>query len=181
MKTVCFDFDGVIHSYKSGWKGVAEIPDPPIDLEVMKKELTLLKNHFNYKIAIYSTRCASLEGRNAIWEWLKKYDLNLLIDELCDVKPPATVYVDDRALLFDGCWSGMADKIYEFKNWTEKKTVFKKHTISYLCDGCDERCKSSIGCYLNGGECKHTSDIFHAKNFTTFNSSDDRTVVHIEY
>ena len=27
---ICLDFDGVIHSYTSGWKGAAVIPDPPV-------------------------------------------------------------------------------------------------------------------------------------------------------
>ena len=30
-KTVVFDFDGVIHSYTSGWKGATVIPDPPVE------------------------------------------------------------------------------------------------------------------------------------------------------
>jgi len=28
---LCLDFDGVCHSYTSGWRGAAVIPDPPVD------------------------------------------------------------------------------------------------------------------------------------------------------
>ncbi len=36
----------------------------------------------------------------------------------------------------------------------------------YLCDGKDEKCKDRRwNCYKTGGDCYHTCDINHAKNF----------------
>lgn len=40
----------------------------------------------------------------------------------------------------------------------EEKEIF------YLCDG-DKECCSSHGCFMNGGECRHTKDIRHAISF----------------
>lgn len=39
-----------------------------------------------------------------------------------------------------------------------------KQVIFYLCDGEKEDCKKR-SCYKNGGECEHTKDIKHARNF----------------
>lgn len=128
MKTICFDFDGVIHSYTSGWKGCTEIPDPPVELEQMKEELRDLKFGYQYEIVIFSTRCRTLEGKTAIWKWLEKYDLDIYIDRLCDTKPPAIAYVDDRGIHFDGHWKGIADTVFDFETWFEKDSR-KKHTL----------------------------------------------------
>lgn len=38
--------------------------------------------------------------------------------------------------------------------------------IFYVCDGEIPQCEGYEGCYINGGECSHTIDIRHAKNFT---------------
>jgi len=113
-KTVVLDFDGCIHSYTSGWKGVANIPDLPVDgireaiIEMRKK----------YKVIIVSSRTSSYDGNQAIMEWLEKHDIE--VDGLSDTKPPAFVYVDDRAIRFDGNSSNLLDQIDSFKTWQGK-------------------------------------------------------------
>lgn len=114
MRTVVFDFDGVIHSYTSGWQGVTIIPDSPVS--GIREALTQIHDA-GYHIVIVSSRCASSEGANAIYAWLKKYDLDRLIDEVCAEKPPALVYVDDRAICFDGHPETLLSKIDSFKPW----------------------------------------------------------------
>ncbi|SDF11553.1 hypothetical protein [Sporomusa acidovorans] len=110
-KTVVLDFDGVIHSYTSGWKGVDVIPDPPVDgIQEAIKEIRKY-----YKVVVVSTRCFQEGGLEAVRNWLDKYGIT--VDEVLAHKPPAIVYVDDRALTFDGDAPGLLRKIRRFKTW----------------------------------------------------------------
>ncbi len=58
-KTVVFDFDGVIHSYTSGWKGADVIPDPVV--EGIQSTINSLRQEY-YEVIVVSTRCAYPEG-----------------------------------------------------------------------------------------------------------------------
>lgn len=115
-KTVVFDFDGVIHSYSSGWKGTTNIPDPPVPgIENALKEI----HNAGYEVVIVSTRCSTAFGRLAIESWLDMYDLSMYVDIVCKEKPPAIVYIDDRAICFDGHPENLLGKIKAFKPWNK--------------------------------------------------------------
>ncbi len=108
-QTICLDFDGVVHSYRSGWQGETSIPDPPIHgtgdaIEFMRK---------HYRVVIHSARCATEEGRNAIAAWLAKHRIE--VDEICEHKPPALVYIDDRAIRFQGNWGDTISELSQFR------------------------------------------------------------------
>ena len=68
-RIICLDFDGVIHSYTSGWQGAAVIPDPPVDgaldfiFEAVRK----------FDVAILSSRSKHLRGRWAMKRWLYEH------------------------------------------------------------------------------------------------------------
>lgn len=112
---IVFDFDGVIHSYKSGWKGVDVIPDPPVEGIVVVMR-TLLDN--GYDVMILSSRCEIKEGRLAMEKWLDKYGIPYT--QIVAHKVPALVYVDDRGLKFDGNHvDTLYDSIVNFKTWME--------------------------------------------------------------
>lgn len=115
MKTVCFDFDGVIHSYETGWQSPTIIPDPPVD--GIKEVLQELKNFYEYKIVIHSSRCSTQAGITAIWKWLIHWDLADYIDDVVATKPSALVYVDDRGLQFTGKTNNLVEKIVNFHSY----------------------------------------------------------------
>jgi hypothetical protein len=108
-RTVCLDFDGVLHSYRSGWCGATIIPDPPI--HGTREAVARLREQ--YCVVVYSTRCHSEEGRKAVKNWLQRHDI--AVDDVCEHKPPALVYVDDRAIRFRGDWSDVLTEIQQFR------------------------------------------------------------------
>ena len=114
-KTVVFDFDGVIHSYTSGWQGIGVIPDPPVP--GIKEAIAEIRSA-GYEVVVVSSRCANHDGRVAIEEWLNHYGIE--VDSICDVKPPAVVYIDDRAICFDGKPESLLPQIQSFKPWNRK-------------------------------------------------------------
>jgi hypothetical protein len=113
---VVFDFDGVIHSYTSGWKGMDVIPDPPV--KGVKEFIQELRK--TYQVFVFSTRCAKPEGINAIREYLEKYEI--IVDGVVDHKPPAFITIDDRTICFTGekHFETLMEEILKFKPWNKR-------------------------------------------------------------
>jgi hypothetical protein len=123
---ICVDFDGVIHSYKSGWKGATVISDPvnPGFFEWLDE----VSQHF--KIVVYSSRSKEAGACDAVALWLadqrKKWrdagGVSSITDgtpvdvEFAHEKPAAYLTIDDRAICFDGNWPS-AETMRNFKPW----------------------------------------------------------------
>lgn len=129
---ICVDFDGVIHSYTSGWQGVAVIPDPPVQgaIRWLEKHLPLpeqLGVEGEYKgpvVQIYSSRSKSWFGRRAMKRWLVKHGLHpaYIRDGILKFpvkKPAAFLTLDDRAICFDGRFPE-TEEILAFKPWNKR-------------------------------------------------------------
>jgi len=67
-KIVSLDFDGVIHSYTSGWKGPRCIPDPPVDGAL---EAIIRYVQAGFRVCIFSSRGRYVGGRQAMKQYLR--------------------------------------------------------------------------------------------------------------
>lgn len=132
MKPIlCLDFDGVIHSYDSGWKGADVIPDPPVPGAIA----FILEATEHFRVAIFSSRTNQPGGLAAMQYWLlgqlnKHVDRGTMHDrqEMEDrrsriewplEKPPAFLTIDDRAITFTGEWPSIED-LKNFKPWNKQ-------------------------------------------------------------
>lgn len=127
---LCLDFDGVLHSYTSGWQGPRTINDPPV-----QGALTWLVNTVQsgkMRVHIYSSRSRYWFGRAAMRAWLKRWLFNMntgldavgVEDVLSQItfpkyKPPAMVSIDDRAIRFTGTFPPL-EQLLQSKPWNKK-------------------------------------------------------------
>ena len=127
-RNICVDFDGVIHSYMTPWEAADIIPDAPVKGAIEWLEYMIL--HEDYIVSIYSSRSRQGGGINAMEDWLVKHfshpDLVNHIN-FPNAKPPAHMYIDDRAFCFRGTFPSIQE-IDSFKPWFDKyKAVSYTH------------------------------------------------------
>ena len=123
-QTIAVDFDGVIHSYTTPWTKAHEIHDPPVDgaIEWMWDTLNGLRQPSpsggladpsgGWDVVIVSTRARTWRGRLAMRSWLRSHAGNLWHEvmgargiesvRVTATKVQALVYIDDRAVRFEG-------------------------------------------------------------------------------
>jgi hypothetical protein len=138
MKTVAIDFDGVIHKYGKGWR------DGSIYDEEVKGALEAILRFQNSGWAVYilSTRNPYqikrwLDDQQDIvyimtdvslirfrvipwWMFWKKFWNSTKVVAITQKKLAANVYVDDRAVKFDGDWDMTYFDVFGLKTWQGK-------------------------------------------------------------
>lgn len=119
-RTVCIDFDGVIHDYSDGWQGLDVFGEAvPGAADAIKGLKTA-----GWMVVIHTCR----KSTPALHRWLKEH--NIAYDFInanpfqpinADFrKPMADIYIDDCAIGFNGDWGKTLGDIDAFKAWYKK-------------------------------------------------------------
>lgn len=127
-KIVCLDFDGVIHSYTSGWRGPRTIPDPPVHgaipwiMGFIQDYVGLgRRSYLGWELHIFSARSRHFGARKAMKRWLAYWGLAreyIQALRFPKSKPPAIVTIDDRCWRFNGVFPEYYT-VADFKPWHE--------------------------------------------------------------
>jgi len=131
LPILCLDFDGVLHSYESGWQGAEIVNDPPVPGAIA----FLFEALCHFEVHIFSSRSHQPMGIEAMQVWLAHYEVEWLQEQqraglplprtslLLNIKwprekPAALVTIDDRAITFTGVWPSM-EMLQAFKPWNK--------------------------------------------------------------
>ena len=106
---ICIDFDGVLNNYTHYDKDDLFEPRPGA-------EQFLQKLSKKYTVIILSAR-----RYTKIMVWLKEHGLLEYVAEVTSIKPPAHVYLDDRAVQFNGDYDKALKDIRRFKPYWKKE------------------------------------------------------------
>lgn len=123
-QTICVDFDGVLHAYRTPWRGAHIIPDEPVAgaLEWLESAVD------DFAVCIYSARSRQPGGIDAMKRWLAKWAISHFDHDQVALKrfmaklrfptekPPAILYIDDRAWCFRGQFP-TKQQIQTFRPW----------------------------------------------------------------
>lgn len=131
---LCVDFDGVVHSYTSGWQGALTISDSYVS-GFFRWAIKAME-HFD--IQIYSSRSSEPGAVKAMTMWLggqsidavhagevsTDYDWSAFLEGITFVheKPKAFLTIDDRCILFKGDWDNPQldpEWMINFKPWNK--------------------------------------------------------------
>lgn len=123
--TVAVDFDGVLHSYTTPWRGAHVIPDEPVPGAIEWLHRTVQK----FDVVILTTRGRWPWGRWAIRRWLKRHAGGLWYETMgargiedvtvSAIKTAALIYLDDRAVRFDGRNFPTPSEVHELRPWNK--------------------------------------------------------------
>lgn len=124
---LCVDFDGVIHSYTSGWKGADVVSDPPVPGALQWLE----RATETFDVQVYSSRSSQPGGIEAMVTWMLYWSGVISWakqrDFVPDIsfptqKPAAFLTIDDRAICFDGNWDALDPvELARFKPWNKRE------------------------------------------------------------
>lgn len=106
-KSIAIDFDGVVAHYVPGMASRDEQGLPIDDARVAMRRL---KHDFRFNIIIWTSRPIT---RN-LKRWLENY--NIPYDKIIQ-KPDCHMFIDDRAIKFNGNWNETLQEIKRFREW----------------------------------------------------------------
>jgi cysteine desulfurase/selenocysteine lyase len=109
-RVVCVDLNGVLDVY-SGWQGEKHWDPPAAGARAFLRGL----HEHGCRIIIFTTR-----HYLDVQRWLARHGLFEYVSEITDVKPAATVFVDDRAVCHRGDFASTLEQVLGFSaHWEQ--------------------------------------------------------------
>jgi hypothetical protein len=124
---VCVDFDGVLHSYSSGWasnqpeeKAALIVRDKPVAGAFEWLHAMAFDNRF--EVCVYSSRSKFDGAVYAMKRWFLEHDFPpeaLSQLQFPTQKPAANMTIDDRAFCFEGDFPS-PEWLLRFRPWNKR-------------------------------------------------------------